>query len=253
MPPANGLEGTAAPARRILWRVATLTEVQQETPTARTLVLDVPGWPGHLPGQHLDVRLTAEDGYSTQRSYSIAAPADGDRLELTVQRVADGEVSPYLLDGFGLGGPLEVRGPVGRWFLWRVSDPAPVLLVAGGSGIVPLMAMVRARRRVNSRTPFRLLYSVRGPEEVYYRDELRRLPGGIDVFYLYTRTAPDWDPRPPRRITVADVNTNGWPADFEPACFVCGPTGFVERVADLLVALGHDPERVRTERFGPTG
>ncbi|MEQ4210370.1 ferredoxin reductase [Actinopolymorpha sp. B9G3] len=245
----------AAVSGRLTWRVGRLVEAHRETATARTLVLDVPGWPRHLPGQHVDVRLTAEDGYSAQRSYSIAAPADGGRVELTVQSVPGGEVSPYLVDVFTIGDPVEVRGPVGGWFVWRPDATDPVLLVGGGSGIVPLMAMVRARRAAGSRTPFRLLYSVRTPADVYYADELRRLArddGGLDVTYAYTRAAPDSWPVPPRRIGVADVNTAGWPADFAPACFVCGSTGFVETVADILVALGHDPRRVRTERFGPS-
>ncbi|GAB2977301.1 oxidoreductase [Amycolatopsis acidiphila] len=234
--------------------MARLAEVRDETPSARTLVLDVPGWPGHLAGQHADVRLTAEDGYTAQRSYSLAAPADGERIELTVQRVEDGEVSSYLTDVFSLGDPVEVRGPVGGWFVWRPSDPAPVLLIAGGSGIVPLMAMVRARRVAGVRTPFRLLYSVRSPKELYYADELRAAAlSGVEVSYVYTREAPAGWGREPGRIGVADVNTGGWPASFEPACFVCGPTGFVEDVSDMLLALGHDPRRVKTERFGPTG
>ncbi|MCW6008791.1 oxidoreductase [Micromonospora sp. CPCC 205371] len=242
--------------RRLTWRVARLVETRDETPSARTLVLDVSGWPGHLAGQHVDVRLTADDGYTAQRSYSIAAPADGDRVELTVQRVPDGEVSPYLTEVFAKGDPVEVRGPVGGWFVWRPTDTAPVLLVAGGSGIVPLMAMVRARRAAGSRVPFRLIYSVRTPSDVYYADELRRRvrdDGGLDVAYAYTRAVPDGWPEPPRRLGVAAVNTAGWPPNLEPACFVCGPTGFVEAVADILVALGHDPRRVRAERFGPTG
>ncbi|GAB3808488.1 ferredoxin reductase [Micromonospora zhanjiangensis] len=236
--------------------MARLVERRDETATAGTLVLEVPGWPGHLGGQHVDVRLTAEDGYRAERSYSIAGSAGDDRIELTVQRVPDGEVSPYLLDGLAVGDPVEIRGPLGGWFVWRPADTAPVLLVGGGSGVVPLMAMVRARRAAGSRTPFRLIYSARTGEDVYYADELRRRvrdDQGLDVFHLYTREAPaDW-PGSPHRITVADVNSNGWPADLEPACYVCGPTGFVEAVADILVALGHDPSRVRTERFGPTG
>jgi ferredoxin-NADP reductase len=243
----------ATKAGRLAWRVGRLVERRDETPTAQTLVLDVPGWPGHLAGQHVDIRLTAADGYSTQRSYSLAAPADGDRIELTIQRVPDGEVSPYLTDVLAPGDPVELRGPVGGWFVWRPADPAPVLLVAGGSGIVPLMAMIRTRRKAGSRTPFRLIYSVRTPEERYYASELRAPTGGLDVSYVYTRSAPADEPRQPRRITVADVNTHGWPPEFEPSCFVCGPTGFVETVADILVALGHDPRRVKTERFGPTG
>jgi ferredoxin-NADP reductase len=224
--------------------------VRPETATARTLVLDVPDWPGHDAGQHIDVRLTAPDGYTTQRSYSLAAPPDGDRIELTVQHVDDGEVSDYLTGVFTIGDPVEVRGPVGGWFVWRPAQTEPVLLVAGGSGIVPLMAMIRARAVAKSRTPFRLLYSVRSPREIIFADELRRRARddrGLDVTYVYTRESPNGTPH---RITVADVNTAGWPADLSPACFVCGPTGFVETVADILVALGHEPRRVKTERFG---
>jgi ferredoxin-NADP reductase len=246
----------AAIPGRLTWRVGKLAEARAETPTARTLVLDVPGWPGHLAGQHVDVRLTAEDGYSTQRSYSIASSADGERVELTIQVVPDGEVSPYLAQTFSPGDPVELRGPVGGWFVWRTSGMDPVLLIAGGSGIVPLMAMIRARRAAGSRVPFRLIYSVRTPDDVYYADELRRRvrdDAGLDVTFVYTRAVPDGWPHPPRRIGVADVNTNGWPPALTPDCYVCGPTAFVETVADILVALGHDPRRVRTERFGPTG
>lgn len=168
---------------RLSWRVARLVGYRDETATVRTLVLDVTGWPGHSAGQHVDLRLTAADGYSTQRSYSLAAPADGDRLELTVQRVPDGEVSPYLTEVYSVGDPVEVRGPLGGWFVWRPTETEPVLLIAGGSGIVPLMAMVRARRTARSRTPFRLIYSVRSPAEGYFRpgagsaDACRRRPG----------------------------------------------------------------------------
>jgi len=234
----------AAVSRRLTWRLARLVETRDETPSARTLVLDVPDWPGHLAGQHVDVRLTAPDGYSTQRSYSIGNAVDGNRVELTIQRIDDGEVSPYLNGVFEVGDQVEIRGPVGGWFVWRPTDPAPALLVAGGSGIVPLMAMIRARASAGTRQPFRLVYSVRTPEDVIYRDELRRRVLELDVAYVYTRMEPR------RRIGVADLNTHGWPPDFEPACFVCGPTGFVEAAADILVALGHAPARVRTERFG---
>jgi ferredoxin-NADP reductase len=223
-----------------------------ESPSARTLVLEVEGWAGHLPGQHIDVRLTAEDGYQTSRSYTLAGPADGGRLELTVQRTAGGEVSPFLADELARGDQVEVRGPLGGWFVWRPEEVGPVLLVAGGSGVVPLMAMVRARAGV-SRAPFRLVYSVRGPEDRIYASELRRRAGedgGLDVAYVYTRAAPADDPRPPGRIRAEDLAANGWPPAFEPTCFVCGPTPFVEAVAGLLVAQGHPPERIRTERFG---
>jgi ferredoxin-NADP reductase len=219
-------------------------------------VLDVPGWPGHLPGQHVDVRLTADDGYSTQRSYSLAAPADGDRVELTVQRVDDGEVSPYLIDIFAPDDPVEIRGPVGGWFVWHPADTDPVLLVAGGSGIVPLMAMVRARRAVGGTAPLRLVYSVRSPADVFYREELHRrvdAANEANVTLVYTRATPTPWPEPPRRIAATDLESTDLPPDRQPTCFVCGPTGFVEAVADMLVALGHDPRRIRTERFGPTG
>lgn len=238
------------------WLPARLVERRVETPTAQTLVLEVPGWPAHLPGQHVDIRLTAPDGYQAARSYSLAAPADGDRIELTVQRVPDGEVSPFLIETYREGDPVEVRGPVGGWFIWRPAQTDPVLLVAGGSGVVPLMAMVRARRAAGSRAPFRLIYSVRTPTDVFYADELRRRvrdDAGLDVAFVYTREAPEGWQGEPHRLNLADVNTHGWPPDLEPLVYVCGPTGFVETVSDLLVGLGHPARRVRTERFGPTG
>ncbi|MFI6013328.1 ferredoxin reductase [Streptomyces sp. NPDC051243] len=240
----------------LTWQSARLAGLRDETRTARTLVFDVPGWSGHLAGQHVDVRLTAEDGYSTQRSYSLASAPDGERIELTVQRVPDGEVSPYLVDVMEAGDLVELRGPVGGWFVWRPADTRPVLLVGGGSGIVPLMAMIRTRRSLGSRTPFRLIYSVRTPEDRYYASELRIAQpgdGGLDVTHLYTRHTPEGWPRPAQRLQLADLQTHGWPPEFEPICFVCGPTGFVETAAAQLVALGHDPRQIRTERFGPTG
>ncbi|MFJ8990743.1 ferredoxin reductase [Streptomyces sp. NPDC102279] len=247
---------TAVPRRlgdRLRWRAATLTERRPETPAASTLLLDVPGWPGHLAGQHVDVRLTAADGYSTQRSYSIASAPGEERVELTVERVTDGEVSPYLVDVFGAGDAVELRGPVGGWFVWRPEQTEPVLLVAGGSGLVPLMAMIRARRAVGGRSPFRLIYSVRTPQDRLYQDELRHTDPGLDVAYVYTRTAPEGSRRPPGRLRAEDLVAAGWPPDFEPTVYVCGPTGFVEYTADQLVGLGHAPGLVRTERFGPSG
>ncbi|MFJ9539774.1 ferredoxin reductase [Streptomyces sp. NPDC101225] len=235
---------------RLRWRAAEVTGRRVESATAVTIVLDVPGWPGHLAGQHVDVRLTAEDGYSTQRSYSIASAQDGTRVELTVQRIADGEVSPYLVDELVPGDRLELRGPVGGWFVWRPEQQEPVLLVAGGSGLVPLMCMVRSRRAAGSRVPFRLLHSLRSPQEQLYGPELQRGAPGLDVTRLFTRQAPHGAPRPPGRITPEDLARHGWPPDFAPHCYVCGPTAFVEKVAAYLVLLGHDPERVRTERFG---
>jgi ferredoxin-NADP reductase len=246
----------AAVSGRLTWRVATLVGARMETPSARTLVLEVPGWPGHLPGQHVDVRLTAPDGYSTERSFSIASPSsDGGMVELTVQRVPDGEVSTYLTDIYQIGDPIELRGPVGGWFVWRQALAAPVLLVAGGSGVVPLMSMIRVRGAIRGRQPFRLIYSVRTPQDAVYADELARRvrdDPGLDVRYVYTRKTPEGWPEPPRRIGVATVNTYGWPPEFGPDCFVCGPTSFVETAADILVALGHDPQKIKTERFGGT-
>jgi ferredoxin-NADP reductase len=232
--------------------VATVVSARWETGSARTLVLDIPEWAGHLPGQHLDVRLTAEDGYQAQRSYSIASAGPGP-VEISVQRLEDGEVSPYLTDVVEAGVQIEVRGPVGGWFVWRSTSAAPVVLVAGGSGIVPLMAMIRARGQAAGRQPFRLIYSVRTPDDALYADELRRRAvsdPGLDVHFVYTRRAPDGWPHPVKRLDVPVVNTHGWPPDFQPDCFVCGPDTFVEVVADILVALGHDPKRIRTERFG---
>jgi ferredoxin-NADP reductase len=247
-------EPEAAPRRRLGWLVARLVDAWDESVSARTLVFDIPGWPGHLAGQHVDVRLTAEDGYRTQRSYSIASAANGERVELTVQTVADGEVSPYLVHDFPVTGTIEVRGPVGGWFVWRPGTTDPVLLVGGGSGVVPLMAMIRARRATAARAPFRLLYSVRTPDDLLFGAELRRpAHDGVDVTIAYTRTAPVDARRPAGRLTSADLIEWGWPPEFAPQIFVCGPTGFVETMADALVALGHDPDRIRTERFGPTG
>jgi ferredoxin-NADP reductase len=233
-----------------------VTATRHETAGARTLVLEVDGWPGHRAGQHLDVRLTAEDGYSTQRSYSIASPPDGSAVEVTIERVGDGEVSPYLVDVVEPGDRFEVRGPVGGYFTWEPEKAQPVLLIAGGSGIVPLMSMIRTRAAAGSRVPFRLVYSVRSPRTVIYHDELRirqHDDRGLDVTYAYTREVPDGWPRPPARIDAARLTAAGWPADFEPMSFVCGPTPFVEAVAGLLVDREYAPEWIKTERFGPTG
>lgn len=240
---------------RLRWLTATALDIVEETPSARSIGFAVEDWPGHVAGQHVDVRLTAEDGYSTQRSYSIASASDGDRIELTVQRVADGEVSEFLVEDLLPGDRIELRGPVGGWFVWPPGEPEPVLLVGGGSGIAPLMAMIRERARVGSRTPFRLIYSVRAPSEVYYADELHRRvrdDHGLDVTIIHTRTAGP-NGRPAGRMTPADLASGGWPAEFGPRCYVCGPTGFVEAAAQQLLALGHPPAAIRTERFGPSG
>jgi ferredoxin-NADP reductase len=239
--------------------VGTVVAVRQENAHAVTIVLDVPGWPGHLAGQHVDVRLTAEDGYQAQRSYSIASAPDGDRVELTVVEVEDGEVSEYLTSVLAAGDLLELRGPVGGWFVWRPDAPGPfrpVTLVAGGSGLVPLMAMIRVRGESATKVPFRLVYSVRDPGSLLYREELdrrSRRDGGLHVTFAYTRTAPPGSAWRTGRITARLLAEAGWPSVDEPDVYVCGPTGFVESAANLLVDLGHDPQRIRTERFGSPG
>jgi ferredoxin-NADP reductase len=246
----------AAVLGRLTWRAAQVVAVRDESASARTLVLDVPSWPSHLPGQHVDVRLTAADGYSTQRSYSVASAPDGSRVELTVQRLDDGEVSPYLTQLLQPGDLVELRGPIGGWFVWRPGDTDPVLLLAGGSGVVPLMAMVRTRVASASPTPMRLLYSTRTPDTVLYGDELRRLAERdpqLNVALVYTRRAPAGWSGPVGRLDAAQLATLAWPPAAAPACFVCGPTGFVEAVADLLVDQGYAPGRIKTERFGPSG
>ena len=250
----------APPPPRLAWRVATVVEVRGETPRARTLVLDVPGWPGHRAGQHVDVRLVAEDGYQAQRSYSIASPPEDAAISLTVERLEDGEVSPYLCDVLRPGDGLEVRGPIGGYFVWERSSPGgPLLLVAGGSGVVPLMAMLRHHARGDAaeraRVPVRLLYSARGWDDVIYREELERLAARpeVGVTFTLTRAAPPGWTGHRRRIDRAMLEAEGWPPDSAPRAYVCGPTPLVESVATLLVGLGHDPARVLTERFGPTG
>ena len=246
----------AAVLGRLTWQVGTVADVRKETATASTIMVDVPGWSGHTAGQHVDVRLTAEDGYSTQRSYSIASAPGPGRLELTVQRLEDGEVSPYLTDVLKSGFPLELRGPIGGWFAWEPAAPGPVLLVGGGSGVVPLMSMIRARAEEGSGAPFRLVYSVRNPETALYTAELAQRSeagDGLQVSYVYTRTAPAG-----ARVRVGRLNPEvlaapGWTLKAAPAVFICGPTGFVEAAASLLVKAGHDPGVIKTERFGPSG
>lgn len=245
-----------ATGTRLMWHPTRLVDRWDETGSAVTLVFGVPGWPGHLPGQHVDVRLTAEDGYSTQRSYSLAAPDHGARVELTVQVVEDGEVSPFLAKDLGIGDPVELRGPVGGWFVWRPGTPGPVFLAGGGSGVVPLMAMVRARHEAGSAAPFHLVYSVRSPDEVYYAAELERRvrhEDGLRVTVVHSRRAPLGASRPAGRLDAAELAELVWPAGREPLNFVCGPTGFVDEIATALVTLGHPEHRVRTERFGASG
>ncbi|MEA2586330.1 MAG: hypothetical protein QOF33_4415 [Thermomicrobiales bacterium] len=249
------MAGTAV-LGRLSWRLADIVESVDETPRTKTLVLAVPGWPGHRPGQHVDVRLTAEDGYQAQRSYSIASAPAGERVELTVERLDDGEVSPYLTDELRTGDKLEVRGPIGGYFTWDVADGGPLLLVGGGSGVVPLMAMLRHRASIGSPVPTRLLFSSRSFEEIIYREELTRLAAaddGLEVIHTLTRAQPsDWTGYR-RRIDEAMLAEVAWSPAARPLVYICGPTRLVETVASTLVALGHEPARVKTERFGPTG
>lgn len=233
--------------------MAEVVETLPETLAATTVVLDAAGWPGHRPGQHVDVRLTAEDGYQAQRSYSIASAPEAERLAITVERIDNGEVSPYLTTELEIGDQLELRGPIGGYFVWDPDDPGPVLLVAGGSGIVPLMSMVRHHAAISSDVSFRLLSSTRTLDDLLYRGELAALAdGSLDVVQTLTRTAPEGWTGFTRRIDGELLAEVGWPASAAPAVFVCGPTPFVEAVAVALVGLGHAGDRVKTERFGPT-
>jgi ferredoxin-NADP reductase len=243
-------------AARITWRMATVAEVVDETPHARTLILDVPDWPGHVAGQHLDVRLTAEDGYQAERSYSIASAPEDARVALTVERIDDGEVSPYLAGDVVAGDQFEIRGPIGGHFTWRADEGGPLLLIGGGSGLVPLMAMLRHRAAAGSRADTRLLLSARDWEAVLYRDELGRLASagdGLGITYTLTRAQPAGWSGYARRVDAEMLSAVGPAAAVSPRCFVCGPTPFVESVADALVGLGHTTGAVHTERFGPTG
>jgi ferredoxin-NADP reductase len=242
--------------RRLPWQPATVRDIVAETPRARTIVLDVPEWPGHRAGQHVDVRLTAEDGYQAQRSYSIASAPEAGVVELTVERIDDGEVSPYLVDELRPGDPLELRGPIGGYFVWDSEMGGPLFLVAGGSGVVPLMAMIRHRAASGSSAPARMLYSSRSIEDVIYRPELERhadTRNGLDVLHTLTRAQPPGWTGYSRRVDSDMLAEVAWPPEERPAVFICGPTPFVEAVAGGLVSLGHDAKRIKTERFGPTG
>ena len=210
----------------------------------------MPGWPGHLAGQHIDVRLTAEDGYTAQRSYSLSAASDGEFVEITVQLVRDGEVSPYLVGEMQVGDAVDVLGPLGGWFVWRPEQAEPAQLIGGGAGVAPLMAMWRTHTKVSSGAPMRLLYSARTPQDTYFTAELR---GHNGVAVLYSREALPDDPRQPHRIDAADLAGHTLAATRQPTCYVCGPTPFVEAVIGLLIDAHHDPSRIRAERFGATG
>ena len=234
------------------WRPARVAGVSNATPSARIISLDVPGWPGNDAGQHLDIRLTAEDGYQAERSYSIGSYGPGEKVELAVDAVPDGEVSPYLVRDVQPGDELEVKGPLGGYFVWRPGGGERVQLIAGGSGIVPLMAIARAARDASVAASVRLLYSVRRPEDAIYRDELvaGAESGGVAVTWAYTRSAPEGWPGKVGRLDDDSLRAAVWPPEDEPIVYVCGPTGFVEHVADALVRLGHPAARIKTERFG---
>ncbi len=244
----------ATPPQPMPWRVGRLEDSWLETRTARTLVLDVAGWPGHDAGQHVDVRLTAADGYTAQRTYSVASAPERDRLVLTVQLVGEGEVSPYLVETMQPGDELEIRGPIGGWFRWTEAMPEPVLLVAGGSGVVPLMAMLRQRWRADAENPFHLVLSTRTPDHVFFTNELfalARTTPGVRVDRLYSRGGLPDDLRPAGRLRPEDLPGVGETA-VPPRVYVCGPSGFVEAAAGILIAKGHDSGTIRTERFGPS-
>jgi ferredoxin-NADP reductase len=242
---------------RLSWQPGEVVARQVETARTTSLTLLLPTWPGHRAGQHVDVRLTAEDGYQAERSYSIASPPEEQpRVTLTVERLDDGEVSPYLTEELRVGDKLELRGPIGGYFVWEAALGGPLLLVAGGSGIVPLMAMLRHRAAVGSTVPTRLLYSSRSYADIIYRDELDRLVGRttmLKVVHTLTRVQPPGWTGYQRRIDTDMLRDVAWPAEQHPLMYICGPTPFVETAAASLVTLGHDPGRVKTERFGPTG
>lgn len=248
------MAGAALPGR-LNWLIAKAGEIVDETDRVRSIVLDSPGWPGHLPGQHIDIRLTAEDGYQAQRSYSISAPADGEQVVITVELVDDGEVSPFLIEDLRVGDQIEIRGPIGGYFVWEPSRGGPLQLIGGGSGVAPLMAMLRERVRSGSDVPVRYLSSARSYDDLIFRRELEAITSEaeeVEVLHTLTRSQPpDWTGLTGRvnRVTLAQ---HVWPAFTRPLCYVCGPTGFVETVASTLVALGHQPGRIKTERFGPT-
>jgi ferredoxin-NADP reductase len=241
---------------RLNWKLGEVVELIDETPRVRSIVLDIPEWPGHRAGQHVDVRLTAEDGYQAQRSYSIASAPEDDRLMLTVERLSDGEVSPYLVDELRPGDVIELRGPIGGYFVWEARIGGPLLLVAGGSGIVPLMAMLRHRAASGSTVPARLIYSSRSFEDIIFREELERLTArsdGVEVIHTLTRSQPPgWDGYA-HRIDAQMLADTAFPPASRPVTYICGPTSFVEAASRALVLLGHEAKRIRTERFGPTG
>lgn len=268
--PEAGAAGSAAaaPPAANRWRRATLVGLHSQSRHARTLAFRVPGWTGHLPGQHVDVRLTAADGYSAQRSYSLAEAPTPHRVAITVDLLPHGEVSPYLVETMEIGDELDVRGPIGGWFVWEPGDPSigdgPVLLIGGGSGVVPLVTMLRARARAGNLTPAMLVYSLRGPRDLMYGPELEEMaaghaapgatPASPEVRLVYTRKVPDGHPPPAAHLTADDIRPPAaWPEPLAARVYVCGPSGFVDHATRLLREAGYPDDRIRTERFGPTG
>ncbi len=246
------MAGTAVRGR-LTWQVATAGAVMDETASVRTIDLEVPGWTGHHAGQHLDVRLTADDGYVAERSYSIASAPD-EPVAITVERLEDGEVSPYLTEELRAGDEIEIRGPIGGYFVWPWGDAAsPLLLVAGGSGVVPFRSILRHRNDIGSTTPTRLLYSARSLADIIYRAELDMPRDGAQVIYTLTRQQPAGWTGHAGRVTEALLGEVAWPSSQHPIAYVCGPTAFVENVAAGLVSLGYPADRVKTERFGGVG
>lgn len=232
------------------WLRATIIAAEPLTDRSRSLRLEVPGWAGSLPGQHVDVRLTAPDGYQAARSYSLATSGAADHIELGIDRLPDGEVSPYLVDVAEVGDTVEVRGPLGGWFVLRPGNQGPVQMIAGGSGVVPFIAMIRARAMTPKDTPFQLLYSVRAPSAAMYRPYLEEPPAGTAVDWIYTRTAAPGTTRPPGRLTGRDLESHVIPAEQQPLIFVCGSTGFAEHASQLLIDQGHPPSMIKVERYG---
>jgi len=247
------MAGTAVRGR-LTWQTATVGAVAWETPSVRTIGLELPDWAGHRAGQHVDVRLTAEDGYVAERSYSIASAA-GEPVSITVERLADGEVSPYLTDELRPGDELEIRGPIGGYFVWEPADNRPLLLLAGGSGVVPLRSILRSRARARSAVPARLLYSARSLPDVIYRQELDGYAASaqVAVSYALTRQQPPGWTGYAGRVSEAVLAGVAWPADDEAVAFACGPTAYVEAMATIMVKLGYPAQRIKTERYGGTG
>jgi ferredoxin-NADP reductase len=247
---ASSPAGDVSTAPGPSWRPATIVGARMLTEHSRSLELEVPGWPGNLPGQHADIRLTAPDGYQAVRSYSLASSGADERIELGIDRLPDGEVSPYLVDFAEIGDTVEVRGPLGGWFVWRSGNPQPVQLIAGGSGVVPFIAMIRARSAAEVRSPFRLLYSVRSPADAMYRDYLEQPPAGTAVNWIYTREVPAGVSRPAGRVTADDLAADVIPVDQQPLIFVCGATNFAEDVSALLIDHGYPASMIKIERYG---